>query len=1112
MSATTSRPIAVVIPAMNSLGTLPACVAALRKLAGATPFELIVVDNGSTDGTLEWLSNQAGIRVVQEPRRGVAAAVNTGMRAAPNCDIVRVHADAVVETSGWLDALAAAAKGLPKAGIVGAKLTFADDRIESLGRIFVGGAGFHPRHVNIKAHEPDTARTSGKPQEVDGVLGSFCYIKREVLEATGGLDESYWPQYTDDDDLCFHARTKGFKVYVAPAVKVIHYTSTWGPATQVPLHDPNNYVKRIDDTRRVICETHAKLWENKWGWSPLHPDLSEIRRIYGETEVCWRIGEAMRFRPKQWPPSVDVVLITWNNRAVLQRCLESLAKTQYEKVEVFVVDNGSTDDTRPYLSALKEKFPFPLHVHLMDVNTGVPVGFNWAIVQGKGEIVARIDDDVVLPPDWLAKLVEDFKHRPFAGCVGPKILNDNQSRDIQCGPFRLFPHIYGHDNEPDGGQADYFARAAHVRGCCNLYRRDALEKYGLFDVRFSPSQFDDPDHHVCFNVAGLEVLYDGRVSVVHAQTNGASRTYSATSNMVANQSKLLGKWGTDIWSVIDRSLDFSVEGRYLPPDGNTEALTRDLPSAVDFPRPTASVDSERREAQRVALRFREIALKRDGALQPYWNDALRYSSSLRRDGHFSEAARLLHSIVDSAPQCWEALGELADTYGMMGQPERARTLLARALSLAPESPRLAELSNLWSSDSLRPAVRVGADRSHEVGELNQRVAATAKENGLRILIANTFERRTPGGDMGQIRKLQEHLRRVGHHVDVQYSPAPDPTGYDVVHVFNLWFPDQTLPQIKGIRTRRPDVPIVMTPIYWDQSEKWWADLAIPQIFAQSRTPEELRTRLTMLGDGSLLCNGHRRGEHMEANFEGFEEYQRRVLEHVDHLLPQSEREMRNLEQTLGLTIPYTVIRNAAEPDVFDGASPELFVERYGVRDFVLSAGLVENRKNQLLLLMALQGTGIPVVIVGRNYDIHYWRLCQQFAGERTLFLEHLPHEELASAMKAARVFALPSWMECASFACIEAALAGCSLVVSDRTSEPEYFGDCAYYVDPASIDSIRHGVLSAWKNRESDAGRRQRLRERFLSEYTWEKAALETTAAYRAAIESRRGVVELAGV
>jgi len=242
---------------------------------------------------------------------------------------------------------------------------------------------------------------------------------------------------------------------------------------------------------------------------------------------------------------------------------------------------------------------------------------------------------------------------------------------------------------------------------------------------------------------------------------------------------------------------------------------------------------------------------------------------------------------------------------------------------------------------------------------------------------------------------------------------------------------------------------------------------------------------------------------VEPNYPGYETYQRQIVELVDGLLPQSYAEIRNLRETLGVIRPFAVVRNSAEPRVFETATKDWFIEKYGVKDFVLSVGLVEARKNQLMLLHALRNTKLPVVVVGRNYDRNYMRLCRKFAPPNTVFIDHMPHELLASAYKAARVHALPSWMECCAFVNVEAALSGCALAVSNKTSEPEYFGNDAYSCDPGDVKSIRDAVLQACDNHRRDEPKRARLRDKFLHEYTWERGAEQTLRTYQWALEKK---------
>jgi len=1104
-------PVTVVIPSYNRIATLKGCIQSVRDTAGHPDFEIVVVDGGSQDGTLEWLARQPDVRLLQMDGRGVAAAVNRGIAQSGRRDVLRLHADVIMETDGWLRLLAEAARELPLAGAVGGQLLLPDDRIQSAGRSFLTGVGLYERHADRKTFQPRIA--GGQPVEVDGAPGALCYMTREVLDATSGLDESYWPIYLDDDDFCLMARHRGFKVYVHEGVSGVHHTSTWTPTTAQHLHSVRAAGVKLDKLagiKTLARNQHLDHWIGKWGFNPRLPDLSEIRRLYGGTEICWRIGEPMRYvEPADGPPSVDVAMVTWNNLAVLKRCLDSVAGTRYpaEKVRVHITDNGSRDGTLEYLRSLQQDggFPFAIELHSLPVNTGCPIGFNWSIAHGRGELVARLDDDVIVPPEWLELLVTTFQRRPYAGVVGPKILNDTAHHDIQCAAFRMYPFVYGHENEPDEGQADYLSRASHVRGCCNVYRRQALEDCGLFDLRFSPSQADDPDHHAALCVSGFEVLYDGRVGVIHALNSGAGRTFAALSNQNANQAKLFGKWGPEIWRILDQSLDLSREGRFLPDDGDTSKFQAGLEPKGSYPRlAPAELSPKERQRRLELIGVRERALSNEGGFGPVWEDLLEQARTLRRDGSDRVAAPLLHSLVDLRPDLFEALSDLALTYVRLGELDRARTLCGRAARLAPGEPRVEsvareierEQAEAEGTSAKQAAEHQNADRSGEIGEATPAPVPAAARRNLKVLIVNTFERRVAGGDMVQIKKTAQYLAQAGVDVTVRYTARPDPRGFDLIHVFNLWFPHQTLPQIKGLRVQAPDTPIVMTPIYWDMSEKDWADRAVPRLFADSSSEAELSARLRDLKNDALTVNGLRRSDRREPNFGGYELYQREILKHVRHLFPISHREVENLKRTLGVELPYTVVYNGAEPSVFDEATPDLFRERYGVSDFVLTVGLVENRKNQLMLLHALKPTGLPVVVIGRNYDRSYWRLCRRYCGPDTLFIEHLPHAELASAMKAAKVFALPSWMECAPLVNVEAALSGCALVASDRTSEPEYYEDCAYYCDPADVDSIREAVLKAYRYHETDAPKRARLRERCLKRFTWENAADQLLSGY----------------
>lgn len=1099
----TTPTVTIVIPVFNAAKTVVACVRSVLERTRYPDWSVIVVDDGSTDGSAELLGVFTGVQIIRKQRGGVASALNVGFAAAAPRDVVRLHADVVIDTDDWLALLVEAAGAQPKAGIVGVRLVYPDGRIQSEGRHFISGLGMHPQHCTLRAFLPDGA--PGGVQEVDATSGALAYYRREVLDAVGGLDENYGPVWLEDDDFCIAARRAGFKVYLHGGVKAVHFTRGLSPGFRALIPESEHDLRLISGQAKEACNRAlADYWEAKWGWNPFFPDLGEIRRLYGDTQICWRIGEPLRYRLVDPTPTVDCCLVTCNTLPLLRRCLDSLARTDYpaDRINVYIADNASSDGTPAYLAELAKNFPFTLHPLRLAVNTGCPVGLNFAVAAGLGDLVARLDDDIVLPPGWLRLMVGDLQRRPFAGCVGPKIINDDERQTIQCGPYRHYPNLHGHDDEEDTGQADYLSRTSHVRGCCNLYRREVFARSGPFDSRFSPTQGDDPDHHLAVLQAGYEIIYDGRVRVLHKLNNGLGRSWAALSNQKANQVKLLGKWGEDVWEIVERSIDFSREGRYLPDDGDTTAWLAQGPAAPDFPRDVEPSLA----AGGTAIFCHYDALAQAGTrgdVAAWTEEYLAFADHAAHGNVHRVGIDHLHVAVNFSPAHPGLLAALAGLYSALGQRQVAAAIVRRAQLLFPEDERLQAVTPPAAGEAALPLM---LQRVNQIGEEAVTVGTETgmtEVGGLRVLMVNTFEQRLSGGDMQQIKKTRQYLQRLGVHVDLCCTPRPDPRGYDLVHVWNTWFPAQTLAQVKAVRAWRPEMPIVLTPIFWDMKEKCWADTTIPSIFSQSASPAQLEERLKLLANGKLLVNGRTRLAPAEPNYRGYLEYQRALFGLVDHLLPLSKAEMANLGKIHGLAPPFTLVHNGAETAVFDQATPDWFVENYRIKDFILSVGLVEPRKNQLLLLHALRDSGWPIVIVGRHYDRNYYKLCRQHAPKGTIFIDHLPHEHLASAFKAARVHALPSWMECAALVNIEAALGGCALAVSDRTSEQEYFGVNAYYCDPASVASIRQAVAAAWHNHAKDAPKRNRLIEQFRRDFTWEHAAVSTLRAYQTTLAGR---------
>jgi glycosyltransferase involved in cell wall biosynthesis len=220
------------------------------------------------------------------------------------------------------------------------------------------------------------------------------------------------------------------------------------------------------------------------------------------------------------------------------------------------------------------------------------------------------------------------------------------------------------------------------------------------------------------------------------------------------------------------------------------------------------------------------------------------------------------------------------------------------------------------------------------------------------------------------------------------------------------------------------------------------------------------------------------------------------LNECQAILPNSRIEVEVLRKIFSIRDDQTffIIPNAADKS-FINATPELFWSKYNIFDFVLCVGRIEERKNQLSLIRALSGIGNTLVLIGgadrRRVSADYFKFCKKEAGNNVLFIDWIEGEYLSSAYAAAKLHALVSWYETPGLTSLEAGLAGCNIVTTNRGSTKEYFSDYAWYCDPSDITSIRKSIVEAYETEPNP-----KLKQHILDNFTWEKAAEKTLNAY----------------
>jgi GT2 family glycosyltransferase len=291
------------------------------------------------------------------------------------------------------------------------------------------------------------------------------------------------------------------------------------------------------------------------------------------------------------PEPAAVLLYTFNKAAEIELTLASLerglAGLTGQIARVIVLDNGSSDQTPEILRAAADRLgPDVFRVVRLPVNVGAPAARNWLArepeVRGS-RFTVYLDDDVDLPPDWLGRLAYARERYPGAGVWGCKVVDHYRPLQIQSADLHLEALAQtGEDQEThatprrfavsgvhhqvlDFGQFAYLRPCASVTGCLHLFETGRLGECGDFDLRFSPSQFDDLDHDFRLLLSGAVPVYQGHLGLPHLKRTGATGMAGGAGYSLgfANQYKLNGKYSPEDFARMAQTAETAVLNDFL---------------------------------------------------------------------------------------------------------------------------------------------------------------------------------------------------------------------------------------------------------------------------------------------------------------------------------------------------------------------------------------------------------------------------------------------------------------------------------------------------------------------------------------------------------------------
>jgi glycosyltransferase involved in cell wall biosynthesis len=367
-----------------------------------------------------------------------------------------------------------------------------------------------------------------------------------------------------------------------------------------------------------------------------------------------------------------------------------------------------------------------------------------------------------------------------------------------------------------------------------------------------------------------------------------------------------------------------------------------------------------------------------------------------------------------------------------------------------------------------------------------------------MLVTHGTETKSIGGPSVRVPRTAVELGRLGVSPSFPAEQADNFGSAPLVHLFNIWPAESCLKIME--RAQAVGKRTVLSPIFLNLSNIQFAAKTFPKLFAEGRSATAIDAALSEIAS-ELAAEPNLP---VREPFPGFHERVRVCVEAADEVIFLSDFERTCVEHIGAAPRSSTLIRNPVDSAAFSSADPRLFRETFELDEYILCVGRIEPRKNQLTLAHAAKTLGRTVVFIGHTEDPSYCTLVRETAGEYGRFIPRIDPGDplLKSAFAGASVFCLPSWAEGAPLAALEAAAAGLPLVLSDRSSEREYFGSFAEYVNPADIEAMRTALEGSISKR-GDEERRAQLQQQIAENNSWDKYARETAAAYERVLASK---------
>jgi GT2 family glycosyltransferase len=231
---------------------------------------------------------------------------------------------------------------------------------------------------------------------------------------------------------------------------------------------------------------------------------------------------------------ISIVVLNWNGKQVIEKCLTSIQGQTYHPLEIILVDNASTDGS---VELIKKNFS-NIKLIVNETNLGFAGGNNIGIRASRGRYIMILNNDTRLDPKCIEELKRGIEKDERVGACASKILLENEEDLLDAAGIVIYPDglSIGRGRLEKGNRYDEETEVFGGSGCACLYRREMLEDIGLYDEDFF-AYADDTDLGWRAQLANWKCLYNPRAIVYHFHS-ASSGTYSPLKAFLVERNRI----------------------------------------------------------------------------------------------------------------------------------------------------------------------------------------------------------------------------------------------------------------------------------------------------------------------------------------------------------------------------------------------------------------------------------------------------------------------------------------------------------------------------------------------------------------------------------------------